>query len=126
MQVGRDTRSAGTADQQISAILEIEHFQIWIVLVLFRIVVELLVGGPLIVKTCTFQAKLTTVKDSLIIFDVTLFELWIGIVYQVPCIISNLLDVWSTFFYWMFVEAVIACLADEIDYCLAHSFQMQG
>ena len=125
LQIGWYSLGAATADEQVSAILEVELFQIRVALVVVAIGEQLLVGRAGSIKLGTFQVQAYSIKEFPVISDMTLLEFIIGEVGKMPGIIRYSFDIWSPFFHRVFVEAIVARLVDEIDDSLAYIFQME-
>ena len=122
LQIGWYSLGAATADEQVSAILEVELFQIRVALVVVAIGEQLLVGRAGSIKLGTFQVQAYSIKEFPVISDMTLLEFIIGEVGKMPGIIRYSFDIRSPFFHWVFVEAIVACLVDKIDDSLAYIF----
>ena len=126
LQVGWHALGSTAADEQVSAILEIELFQVRIALVVVAVGEQLSVGRAGGIKLGSFQAQAYSIKEFLIVSDVALLEFIVCKVGEMPGIIGYVLDVWSSFLYGMLVEAVVTCFVDEIDDSLAYILQMEG
>ena len=116
---------AATADEQVSAILEIELFQIRVVLVVVAIGEQLLVSRAGSIKFGTFQVQAYSIKEFPVISDMALLEFIIGEVGKMPGIIRYSFDIRSPFLHRVLVEAIVARFVDEIDDSLGYIFQME-
>ena len=125
LQIGWYSLGAATADEQVSAILEIELFQIRVVLVVVAIGEQLLVGRAGSIKLGTFQVQAYSIKEFPVISDMALLEFIIGEVGKMPGIIRYSFDIRSPFLHRVLVEAIVARFVDEIDDSLAYIFQME-
>ena len=125
LQIGWYSLGAATADEQVSAILEIELFQIRVAFVVVAIGEQLLVGRTGSIKLGTFQVQAYSIKEFPVISDMALLEFIIGEVGKMPGIIRYSFDIRSPFFYRVLVEAIVARFVDEIDDSLAYIFQME-
>ena len=86
---------------------------------------QLSVGRAGGIKLGSFQVQTYSIKEFLVVGDVTLFEFFVSEVGKVPGFIGYVLDVWSSFLHRMLVESVVTCFVYEIDDSLAHILQME-
>ena len=84
----------------------IESFEISVATLVVGIVLELLCRSALCIKDGIAERKLESVVDSFVVVNVSLAQLVVGVVDQVPCVVGDLLDVCSPFLYGMLVKAV--------------------
>ena len=103
--------------------MEIERFQIRVLLPPVGIVLQLLRGGTFTIIHRPIQRQFQAREEASVVIDVSFLDLLPRAVHQVPRLISSIVEIVGPLFHGMFVETVEARLVHQIDRSLIHVVQ---
>ena len=117
LQIGRHSRRARAADEQVTAKLEVERLQVAVVGGLAAVGAQHAVGGLRGVVATAVEGEAHPVEDGLIVVEVASQQAVAAVVGEMPGVVHGVLDVGSPLGHGVFVVSVKARLVHQVDGC---------